>query len=351
MLLGKTMEARALSLAALTVGGLTLLDYFIEAKPLFYSLYPGEIISFLIVWGHGGVQLADTFAPVASFIVNIIYYTALYEILLLGVSRFAGPSANEAPRNILGIRTIGLGIALLIAALAGLADVDYRQHRMNDLYRIAINGSLAQSAEACAAVVELAGFRGKQAPELLFHLLAPQHSYYDKRQDIALQLLAKRNDPEVTARLAELLQPYTSLWLRTEVSKALLDMECNRACTQFILFYLDRLSLGELNSEDATEHSPDFRFSLKAEQDEVVNRLGRVLGKDQSLTVAVLTDDYGIGTSYPSRLALQLIGTLQLRTACHELIRPNVKIYDPVLRGQVQNLIQQLKCPPLPGPH
>jgi len=345
---GRPTESTALCLAAFTVAGLTLLDHFIEARVIFYLLYPGEIIRFLVTGGHGGTKLGDAFAPIAGFVVNILYYIAFYEMLLWVYCRFSGSDSRQRSKTLVGRPSVRLVLAFLLALLGGLAYIDYRQHRMNELYRTAIDGG---TTEACAAVVELASFRGTQASEGLFRLLAPQQLFSDKRQDIAVQLLAKRNDDEIAARLAELLQPYTSLSLRTDISKALLDMECNRSCTQFILQYLERLSLGELNLEDATESRPDFRFSLQQEEDEILKMLDEVLSKDQALTVKVLTDDYGIGTDYPSRLGLQLIGTLKLRNACHELLRPKVKIYDPALRGKVQSLIRDLNCPPIAGPY
>jgi hypothetical protein len=339
---GKTIEARALALAVIAVSGLMMLDYFVDSNLLFYLLYPGMIVEFLITGGYGGTRLMDTFSLVAVFVVNSLYYAPVFGALVWVCRRLGQPNAEQMPRNALWRQSVALGIALLLVVLAGLAYVDYRQRRMNALYRTAMEGG---TAEACTAITELASFRGAQASEVLFRLLAPQPLFFDKRQDIAVQFLAKRKDDDVAARLAELLQPYTSLSLRSDVSRALLDMECNRSCTQFILHYLERLSLGELNWEDATESHPDFRFSLKTEQAGVVKRLDEVLSKDQPLTVKVLTDDYGIGTDYPSPLALQLIGTLQLRTACHELVRPNVRFHDAALRDQVQTLTQQLKCP------
>jgi len=242
----------------------------------------------------------------------------------------------------LPIRRKKFWLALLVAVVAGLFFLVYRHHRMIKLYHTVLWGG---TSEAHTSVVQLASFHGEEATELLLCIASPRRTFLDRRQDLAVQLLAKRKDPQVAARLAEALNPQSALALRTAVAKALLDMECNRACTESVLHYLERMSWGELNVEEAFERDPDLRFQLKPEQDEVVNKLQRVLWKDQGLTIDVLTDKYGLGSDYPSSFGLHIVEALNLRSACPALEKSSHATFDTTLSGRLQILERKLECP------
>ena len=79
----RSMAIRALGFAVPLVTCLTFLLYVTKfgTEVLFYLLYPGLVVSILITGGHGGSELADKMALVASFLVNTCAYTGLIAIL------------------------------------------------------------------------------------------------------------------------------------------------------------------------------------------------------------------------------------------------------------------------------
>src|SRR5271157_1988326 len=162
-----------------------------------------------------------------------------------------GSALSERLMNVFRIRRIGAGLAalFLMLVLATLAALDHRHHRMTELYNTALRGG---TAEADTALVQLARFHGEEATELLLRFASPSTNRLpDNRLDLTVQLLKQRKDPQVAARLAEFLKPNSPRALRTDVSDALLEMECNLACARSVLHYLERMSWGELNIEEA----------------------------------------------------------------------------------------------------
>jgi len=230
----------------------------------------------------------------------------------------------------------------LLSILVALALPLYRHHRMTELYKKALRG---QTSDADSAMRELGNFHGEESADLLLRLASPTSRFVDNRQTVAVQILARRNNATVTARLAESLKPYSSLSLRKDVSQALLETDCNFVCIQSVLHYLERLSCRELNVEEAFERNSDFRSGLKAEQDEIVRRLLQVLSKDQDLTKHVLTSEYGLGTDYPSRFGVEIAGSAQIKSACPLLDNSSSKAFDGALREQIYTVMQQLRCP------
>ncbi len=245
----------------------------------------------------------------------------------------------------LRLRSTKVRIALLFFAgvLAFLVFLVRRHSRMVELYNSTLWGG---TPEAHASLVELASFRGNGATDLLLNVASPSRRFFDDRQTLAVRLLAKRKDPQVAAKLAEYLKPNSALSLRTDVADSLLEMECDFPCARSVLHYLERMSCGELNLEEAFERDPDRRFSLKPEQDEVIAKLGKVLKNDQGATIEVLSKEYGLGSDFPSQFALRLVGTLELKSACYALARSSGSTYDDALRVQIDTLMQKLECQP-----
>jgi hypothetical protein len=241
---------------------------------------------------------------------------------------------------------VGLGITALAAVLSGFALLAHRHHRMVTLYHSSMWGS---TGEATVSLTELARFRGWEAEELLLRVASPKARFFDHRQELAVQFLAKGKDPLVAERLSEYLKPQTALSLRSAVSKALQEMECDLTCTRSVLHYLERMSWGELNFEEAFEHDPNLRSILRPEQDQVVNNLHQVLWKDQGVTIEVLTQDYGLGSDYPSRFALRLVASLKLKSACPALGKSLAKTLDPALRAQIDAMASELRCSASPS--
>jgi len=237
---------------------------------------------------------------------------------------------------------LALSSLLLLSILIALGIILHRHHQMADLYEKALKGP---TSDAEAAVVELGTFHGEEPTDLLLRLASPKSRFLDDRQTFAVQILAKQHDPRTTARLAQSLKPYSSLALRRDVSQALLETECNLACTQSLLQYLERLSHGELNEEEAFEQDPDFRSSIRTEQDKIVRTLHRVLAHNQELTQRVLVSDYGLGSDYPSRFAVQLAGSAQIQSTCPFLDNSSSQTFDGALREQIHTVMQQLRCP------
>jgi hypothetical protein len=204
--------------------------------------------------------------------------------------------------------------------------------RINSFYREALSPSVPYSP----AIDRLATFRGERARVALFAIAKSQKASADN-QDAAIRALAHRGDPDTALQLSQMLKLSDNLTMREAIAETLQELACDRRCTQFILIYLERRWYGERGSEENLGGVNQF----VSENNAIEHNLRLVLGKS-SYTGQVLADQYGIDmrSAAPSPFALNLAGTLNLRSICPQLQSSLQELTD--LRSNNKSLLQLL---------
>ena len=226
-------------------------------------------------------------------------------------------------------RRIFLAGALVASTLIGMGVYWYRERAMNALFAEAAAGT----SDSPEAVRKLGQYRGARSTELLLGIaMGYTNSLLPSAQCDAIKVLGSRADPKVAEHLARLLQPNSTLPVREAVADSLKSLPCNYNCMASVMHYLERISRGELNSEDQGPADPsidqDVGSKLANEQQALYQTLYEILRSKPSTTLRVLIDTYGVGTSMPSTFALTLATSANLRVAC------------PLLRRSEQRMAQ-----------
>ena len=230
----------------------------------------------------------------------------------------------------------------------------YRNKAMDRLYAEA-EGYLPYyrgSRESQDAVKKLATYRGRRSTSMLLYIALRHNPLAPEAQTEAIKALRERQDSEIAAALANLLQPHEGLRTRQAAAAALKDLPCKGACIRSILHYLERIWRGELNYEDSILHagSEDVAASLREDQKVLYGTLYSVLQREKSETLANLAEVYGLGSVNPSPFALDLVSHLGVHEACQYLLQSDRQLKDLSLesfkapRQELQAAIGSLSC-------
>jgi hypothetical protein len=216
---------------------------------------------------------------------------------------------------------------------------------MDRLHKIAL--SPASSTElANSSVRKLSSYRGLRAIEFLLQIATADREFIDGRQELAIQEIARRPDSDATHRLAMLLQPFNGLARREAVASALEQNACDENCIQSVLHYLERYWCGLGKWEDIPSVGGESGYAeLKKEQEQLAERLRKVLAKNQKATLQVLHVIYGLGSPQPSAFSLHIVETLNLRGACPLLATSERTLLDASKAEKLKSLQRDLRCP------
>ncbi|MGA2325049.1 MAG: HEAT repeat domain-containing protein [Bryobacteraceae bacterium] len=248
--------------------------------------------------------------------------------------------------------------AVSVAAItAGYFLFQHREQRMDRLYAEAAGLPPAShgSAEARAAVRELGSFRGAKTTQMLLRIAMGQTPFpWPDVQREAIDALASRHDPSVTAALASVLQPHYPLPTRQAAAEALRLLPCTEECVKSILHYLERVWQGEPNYEDRTRFPPGLDEPVKAdlakEQQALYQALYAVLKREGRTTMGALVQVHGLGTDSPSRFGLTLLSRMQFREACPwvlqsaQLMKQSSADSFLAPREELEETLRSLKC-------
>jgi hypothetical protein len=211
---------------------------------------------------------------------------------------------------------MGLKISLrmkLLALVAGsyltaMEISNYRHSQLAKLYSTAVSWS-SDTFAADSAVRKLNSYRGSEPKDLLVKVATGDRDFLDDRQYLAIQLLIAHGDPNLTKRVAILLQPSVGLARREAVAKALQNAICDKECARFVLHYLERRWTGFGIQEDITivaAHG-DIGPANEKEEAQVVEQLNHTLANKSRSTLSVLHDTYGLASPVPSGFCLYLL--------------------------------------------
>jgi hypothetical protein len=231
----------------------------------------------------------------------------------------------------------------------------YRDDAVDRLFQEAAGNPtfFRNNTDSRSALLKLAKYSGKRSTDMLLRIALGQSAPWASTQADAIKALSERREPEIATELAILLQPHQALEIRRAVAKSLETLPCEQECVASILHYLERISRGELNYEDAFVYPADLAPVLgshKEQQLEVYKSLDLVLQQRKADTLAVLVAVYGLGSVEPSEFALDVIARTQLTEACPLLQQsaqaeqslPPSRLRAP--RDQVQAAISSLHC-------
>jgi hypothetical protein len=221
-------------------------------------------------------------------------------------------------------KALSVFLILFTAALAVGGYLSYQNRRMDQLFKEGSGQIFKGSAESSAAIKKLAAYHSRKSSRLLVDIALARGQGVPLTSDLqveAIRALRESADPEVAVALASLLQPYCGLDVREAAAQSLQGLTCKGECVLSIAHYLERIWRGELNYEDTfIPGGASPATSLKKEQNDLYEALYSILRREQSGTMAVLRDVYGVGSSSPSPFALDLLSRLRLPEACPLLL-------------------------------
>lgn len=262
------------------------------------------------------------------------------------------PSSWSAP----GIRkAFGVLLALGVCGAIGTQGYHtYRDRELEHLYKEIVDPeSFQNSVQTRMLVARLAKYGGPRATEMLLSIALSDNLLTNGARDVAMNALAKTNDPAVARSLANLLQPHQTLGTRQMVTGTLQDLPCDTECTGSILHYLERAWRGEPSYDDRMVDPIDPQKGIadtqRAERT-LYEDLCRVLRREKVATLTVLVRVYGLGSDDPSLFALDLVSHLEVREACGTLLQSEkaleawqADLYKAPSK-EVQAAIASLKC-------
>jgi hypothetical protein len=229
--------------------------------------------------------------------------------------------------------------------LATGAFIIFRASRIQRFFEIAISPSTV-TATADEALAKLNSYHGKRASDLLVRIALADRDFVDDRQDLAIGMIADRDDAGALSSLADLLQPHIELARREDVAKALQKGICTTECVRSILQYEERLWCCPSSQESVLVliHDQSTRSKIEKEHGEMLALLDAALVRNGPSTVRVLRDVYGLGSPSPSPFALHVIASLHLRRACPALAKSEYQLFDSSQNDEIEGLLKDLNC-------
>jgi len=235
-------------------------------------------------------------------------------------------------------------IAVFTVSLLVGTHVLYKRSEIARLEKIALSPS-ADTATAKSAVDKLRTFYGSNATDSLLRVATADREFIDGRQDLAIEALATRANPEEIAQLAQLLQPSVGLARREAVTAALKESVCNELCVQSILHYFERYWTKQAQNEDITLLLSGSDPEIQKEEASMAEALGKVLVRNGKATTAVLRGIYGLGGPAPSAFSLHIVEKIHLRSACFLLSTSKHNLLDTSKTKAFETLLSDLQCP------
>lgn len=254
-----------------------------------------------------------------------------------------------------GLTRVGIAI-LLVAITVAYGWNRYNQHRMDRLYVEATDPTVSRgSKEAQAAVRGLGAFKDDRSTQMLLSIALGQTPLpWPDVQREAIVALASRNDPSISAALANVLQPHHPFPVRQAAAEALRTVPCSTECVRAVLHYLERVWAGEPNYEDRTVFAAGLNESVKAdhakEQAALFQTLSGVLRRERTSTLNTLGQVYGLGTNAPSEFSLTLVTRIVFRDACAMVLQSEQHAKDASAdsfvapREELEATVRSLKC-------
>jgi hypothetical protein len=240
-------------------------------------------------------------------------------------------------------------LALVLGSyLTAMEFSNYRHSQLAQLYSTAVSRS-SDSLAAESAVRQLNSYRGSEPKDLLVKIATADRDFLDHRQDLAIELLLAHGDPNLTKRVAILLQPSVGLARREAVATALQNAICNEKCTRFVLHYLERRWSGYGIREDITivaAHG-DIGPANEREEAQVVEQLDHTLAINSRSTLSVQHDTYGLGSPVPSGFSLYVLQSVYLKEACPFLEASEKNLMDSSKNSELERTIREVGCPPI----
>lgn len=179
---------------------------------------------------------------------------------------------------------------------------------------------------ANAAVEKLATYGGSHSTALLWRIARGETPFpWPDTEAKAVEALGARHDPDIPVALARLLQPHEYPAVRAAVARTLRNLPCTGECIDSVMHYLERIWHGASNYEDPDKPIPpqyeaEVRGLMRRDQQKIYDALYVVLERQDSETLAKLQRVYGVGSSVPSRFALNLLTHVRLPQACPALL-------------------------------
>lgn len=271
------------------------------------------------------------------------------------------PSVNQglSPKDTLkGVKPwwlVVMGTSLV--AVVTITVIRQRAANMNELYRTVVWG--VDTTKSRAAFDELAKHQGQYANELVLRVATEKHELdFGGNQVAAIKALGKRGDSNTAERLADLLHPFEGLAVREAVADSLLLLPCSLPCIGSVLRYREAMWRGDPSPEGALPQSDSVAKELNQERLETDLKLDKVLSRERTATLMVLTRDYGLGELFSSPFALYMVVQLKLTEACPLLLRdikapPREQEIMPAMakiREHIISSAEQLNCDRAPQP-
>ena len=220
-----------------------------------------------------------------------------------------------------------------------------------------LDPEVRSSASSVRAVQEIGAYPGEEAEQMLLALAArqPEVPFVDVQVQ-AVRELKMRADPKIPALLAALMRPQTLIDTRKAVAVALQSLPCDRTCATSLLQYLKKIDQGEQNIEDVDVFhyqsglDEQVRAKIEAEQQEIYSMIYIVLSRQSKILIAVLSDEYGLGSEVPRDFAINFATRSQDRRICPELERSAKALGDDInsssreIRRKLDQALTTLEC-------
>jgi hypothetical protein len=216
---------------------------------------------------------------------------------------------------------------------------------MQRFFEVAISPTTV-TVTADEALTKLNSYHGKHASDLLVRIALADRDFVDDQQEIAIRMIAERDDPNALASLTDLLQPHIELARREAVAKALQKGICTTECVRSVLHYEERLWCCHIAKESVLALVSDqyVRSRIEKDHDEMLALLDAALIRNGPSTVQVLRDVYGLGSPDPSPFTLHVIESLHLRRACPALAKSEYQLLDSSQKDEIEGLLKDLNC-------
>jgi hypothetical protein len=187
-----------------------------------------------------------------------------------------------------------------------------REAKQDELYEKVVTN--LGNPESHSAFNELITYRGAHARQLILKIARDESGLFDTMPTDAIRVLGQTGDSETADRLALLVRPWRGLAVRAAAADSLLKLPCSPECVHSLLDYKERKWRGDLSVETILD--TDIPNETREKENEIDQKLDRLLLNNRRDTLRILIEIYGLGEIEVSPFALHLIRELKLTEAC-----------------------------------
>jgi len=205
-------------------------------------------------------------------------------------------------------------VILVLAFVSTLTFTILRQReaKEDELYNKVVTSF--DTPESHSAFNELITHRGAHAHQLILKIATDNSGFIGSVQIDAIRFLGQTGDSETADHLALLVRPWRGVEVRAAAVDSLLNLPCSAECVHLVLDYKERMSRGDVSAEAMLDS--EIPNEIRERENEVDQKLDRVLLKNKRDMLRSLIDIYGLGEIEVSPFALHLIRELKLTEAC-----------------------------------